>query len=80
MSGSAPLNELPKDPGNITNLLLESSSGDSSALDQLIPIIYDDLLRLVRVRLKSGSALPTDSQSARTTRRDGSSCKAAEFQ
>jgi RNA polymerase sigma factor (TIGR02999 family) len=53
MSGSAPLNELPKEPGDVTNLLLHWSNGDRSALDQLIPIIYDDLLRLARVRLKN---------------------------
>ena len=53
MSGSAPLNELPKVPGDVTNLLLDWSSGDRSAFDQLIPIIYDDLLRLARARLKN---------------------------
>ena len=53
MSGSAPLNELPKEPGDVTNLLLDWSNGDRSAFDQLIPIIYDDLLRLARARLKN---------------------------
>jgi RNA polymerase sigma factor (TIGR02999 family) len=53
MSGSAPLNELPKVPGDVTNLLLDWSNGDPSALDRLIPIIYDDLLRLARARLKN---------------------------
>jgi RNA polymerase sigma factor (TIGR02999 family) len=53
MSGSAPLNELPKVPGDVTNLLLDWSNGDRSAFDQLIPIIYDDLLRLARARLKN---------------------------
>jgi len=53
MSGPAPLNELSKDAGNVTNLLLHWSKGDRSALDQLIPIIYDDLLRMARARLKN---------------------------
>src|SRR6516225_7213879 len=53
MSGPAPFNELPKDAGNVTNLLLHWSKGDRSALDQLIPIIYDDLLRMARARLKN---------------------------
>ena len=51
MSDPAPVNEAPKDPGNVTNLLLRWSQGDGSALEQLTPIIYDDLLRLARVRL-----------------------------
>src|SRR6516225_10397643 len=53
MSGPAPFNELSKDAGNVTNLLLHWSKGDRSALDQLIPIIYDDLLRMARARLKN---------------------------
>jgi RNA polymerase sigma factor (TIGR02999 family) len=63
MSGSAPLNESPKQPGDVTNLLLDWSNGNRSALEQLVPIIYDDLLRLARVRLKSeqreGTLQPT---------------------
>lgn len=53
MSSPAPFKELSKDAGNVTNLLLHWSNGDRSALDQLIPIIYDDLLRLARARLKN---------------------------
>jgi RNA polymerase sigma factor (TIGR02999 family) len=52
MSDSAPLKPLPKDAGNVTNLLLQWGNGDRSALEHLIPIIYDDLLRLARARLK----------------------------
>jgi len=52
MSGPARLNEPPVDAGNITSLLLHWSNGDHSALQRLIPIIYDDLLRLARARLK----------------------------
>lgn len=41
----------PRDAGTVTNLLLHWGDGDRSALDQLAPIIYDDLLRLARARL-----------------------------
>ena len=41
----------PGDAGTITNLLLKWREGDSSALESLTPIIYDDLLRLARARL-----------------------------
>ncbi len=51
MSGPAPANRVPQDAGNVTNLLLEWGSGDSSALERLTPIIYQDLLRLARARL-----------------------------
>jgi RNA polymerase sigma factor (TIGR02999 family) len=51
MSGLAPVNEVPKDPGNVTNLLLDWGRGDHSALERLTPIIYDELLRLARARL-----------------------------
>jgi RNA polymerase sigma factor (TIGR02999 family) len=53
MSGPSPLDGLPKDAGTVTNLLLDWSKGEQSALDQLIPIIYDDLLRIARGRLKN---------------------------
>jgi RNA polymerase sigma factor (TIGR02999 family) len=43
------------DPGKVTNLLQEWRNGDDSALDRLIPIIYEDLLRLARARLKAES-------------------------
>jgi RNA polymerase sigma factor (TIGR02999 family) len=42
---------VPKDAGNVTNLLSDWRDGDPSALEHLTPIIYDDLLRLARVRL-----------------------------
>jgi ECF sigma factor len=51
MSGLAPLDEVAKDAGNVTNLFLQWSKGDHSALEQLTPIIYDELLRLARARL-----------------------------
>ncbi|MBB6144769.1 RNA polymerase sigma factor (TIGR02999 family) [Silvibacterium bohemicum] len=36
----------------VTGLLVRWSQGDHSALEQLTPIIYDDLLRLARSRLR----------------------------
>jgi RNA polymerase sigma factor (TIGR02999 family) len=41
----------PGDARAITNLLLKWSEGDRAALENLTPIIYDDLLRLARARL-----------------------------
>jgi RNA polymerase sigma factor (TIGR02999 family) len=52
MSDPAPVNEVPQDPGNVTNLLVDWRNGDHSALERLTPIIYNDLLRLARARLK----------------------------
>jgi RNA polymerase sigma factor (TIGR02999 family) len=51
MFGPAPLDEVPKDAGDVTSLLLQWGNGDSSALDRLTPIIYNDLLRLAKARL-----------------------------
>jgi len=51
MSGPSPVNKAPEDAGNVTKLLLKWSDGDHSALERLIPIIYDDLLRLARAQL-----------------------------
>jgi len=51
MSDPAPVNEASQSAGNVTNLLLKWGSGDSSALERLTPIIYEDLLRLARARL-----------------------------
>lgn len=53
MSDPAPIKEVQQDPGNVTNLLRDWREGDHSALDRLTPIIYDDLLRLARARLKA---------------------------
>jgi RNA polymerase sigma factor (TIGR02999 family) len=52
MSEPTPVDHPPKDPGQVTSLLLEWGRGDPSALERLTPIIYDDLLRLARSRLK----------------------------
>ena len=52
MSDSAPVNAAPQDANNVTSLLIDWSQGDASALERLTPIIYEDLLRLARARLK----------------------------
>jgi RNA polymerase sigma-70 factor (ECF subfamily) len=36
---------------NVTELLVQWSEGDPRALDKLAPIVYDELLRLARLRL-----------------------------
>ena len=51
MSGPTPVNGIPKDPGTVTSLLLDWSKGNQSALERLVPIIYEELLRLARARL-----------------------------
>ena len=53
MSDPAPVKQILQDPGNFTNLLLDWRDGDRSALDRLTPIIYDDLLRLAKAKLKA---------------------------
>ncbi len=40
------------DQGDVTSLLVRWGRGDHSALEQLTPIIYDDLLRLAKARLR----------------------------
>ena len=51
MPDHAPVHDLLNDPSNVTKLLLKWSDGDRSALEQLTPIIYDELLRLAKARL-----------------------------
>jgi len=52
MSYPTTVKEAPQVTGNVTRLLLQWSDGDSLALDELTPIIYEDMLRLARARLK----------------------------
>jgi RNA polymerase sigma factor (TIGR02999 family) len=40
---------------NVTRLLLDWRAGDPKALERLTPIVYDDLMRLARARLKAES-------------------------
>ena len=53
MSGPAPVREAPRHSGNVTNLLLDWRKGDVSVLNRLTPIIYDDLLKLAKARLRA---------------------------
>jgi hypothetical protein len=53
MSDSAPVKEVLQGPGNVTNLLRDWREGDQSALGRLTPIIYNDLSRVARARLKA---------------------------
>jgi RNA polymerase sigma factor (TIGR02999 family) len=49
-------------PGEITELLLKWRGGDESALDQLMPLVYDELRRLARQcmrRERAGHTLQT---------------------
>jgi RNA polymerase sigma factor (TIGR02999 family) len=52
MSDDVPAGAGPEDSGDVTNLLVRWSQGDHSALEQLTPIIYGDLLRVARARLR----------------------------
>src|SRR3954452_12968765 len=46
----------PPDPpaGDLTDLLQAWRQGDSAALDQLLPLVYDELRRLAALRLRKG--------------------------
>lgn len=48
---TAPVTKAPVSSGDITSLLIHWGNGDSRALDQLAPIIYEDLLRIAKARL-----------------------------
>jgi RNA polymerase sigma-70 factor (ECF subfamily) len=52
MSKGAPLSAALEGRGDVTSLLALWSRGDDSALEQLTPIIYDDLLRLAKAKLR----------------------------
>jgi len=52
MSNGGPVNATREGPNGVTSLLVRWSQGDYSALEQLTPIIYDDLLRLARAQLR----------------------------
>jgi RNA polymerase sigma factor (TIGR02999 family) len=53
MSNGGPVNATREGPNGVTGLLVRWSHGDHSAFEELTPIIYDDLLRLARTRLRS---------------------------
>jgi len=48
---TAPVTKAPVNSGDVTSLLIHWSKGDSHALEQLAPIIYEDLLRIAKSRL-----------------------------
>ena len=52
MSNGGPVDTSREGSNSVTSLLVRWSQGDHSALEQLTPIIYDDLLRLARARLR----------------------------
>ena len=52
VSNNVPGGTVSEDSGDVTSLLVRWSQGDYSALEQLTPIIYADLLRVARVRLR----------------------------
>src|SRR6201986_720133 len=52
MSNGGPVDTSREGSNSVTSLLVRWSQGDHSALEQITPIIYDDLLRLARARLR----------------------------
>jgi RNA polymerase sigma factor (TIGR02999 family) len=48
---TAPVTKSPGPPGDVTSLLIHWGNGDSRVLEQLAPIIYEDLLRIAKARL-----------------------------
>ena len=54
MSGPSPADETPGG-GNVTRLLVDWRNGNAAALDKLTPLIYNDLMRLARARLRAES-------------------------
>lgn len=54
----------PQSPGEVTRLLLKWRSGEEAALDQLVPLVYDELRRLARLCLRrehAGNTMQTSS-------------------
>jgi len=54
MSGPSPADETPGG-GDVTRLLVDWRNGDAAALEELTPLIYNDLMRLARARLRAES-------------------------
>src|SRR3984893_8682859 len=52
MATDTPVRPAAEDSGNVTRLLVRWSQGDESALEQLTPLIYGDLLRVARARIR----------------------------
>jgi RNA polymerase sigma factor (TIGR02999 family) len=51
-----PLKQMDSGPPTITQLLVEWSNGDQNALDQLTPMVYDEMRRMARTYLRSERA------------------------
>src|ERR1700735_4771668 len=52
-------NQTRSDQGDITQLLVRWREGDESALNRLTAMVYDDLVRVAKVRLRGESKAPT---------------------
>jgi RNA polymerase sigma-70 factor, ECF subfamily len=52
-------NKTRPDQGDITQLLVRWREGDESALNRLTAMVYDDLVRVAKVRLRGESKAPT---------------------
>ena len=52
-------NKTSPDQGEITQLLVRWREGDESALNRLTAMVYDDLVRVAKVRLRGESKAPT---------------------
>ena len=55
MRERTPIDEMPGDHGDVTKLLIDWRSGDPSALQRLTPIIYEDLMRVAKARIRAES-------------------------
>ncbi len=51
------------DPGEVTALLRAFDAGDTAAFDRLVPLVYDDLLRIARRQLGRGPRATLDTSS-----------------
>jgi RNA polymerase sigma-70 factor, ECF subfamily len=55
MPDRTPIDHMPGEPGQVTKLLIDWRSGDSAALERLTPIIYEDLMRVAKARIRAES-------------------------
>src|ERR1700737_3450738 len=58
MSVPASVDQVRQSYDDVTTLLRDWRNGNQSALDRLTPLIYEDLIRLARARLKRGARRP----------------------
>ena len=50
---------MPQPPSELTQILARARDGDAAALDQLLPLVYDELRRLARSQRRRGGAPET---------------------